>query len=478
MRRRTLAEVARAVGGSVRPADARSVIVKGVSIDSRDAGPGQLFVALPGEHSDGHSFVEDALAQGAAGALVSAGRLSDTPRGAVVEVVDPGAALLELARDERSALPATVIGITGSTGKTCTKDLTAAVLARRFQVVASAASFNNEVGLPLTILSAGEATEAIVCEMGSRGPGHIRLLCDVARPQIGVVTGVGLAHMQLFGSPEVLRDAKAELPESLPEDGTAVLNADDRVVRAFSDRTKARVLFFGSAADADVRAGHVTVRRHTGTASFDLVTPSGVAPVSLTVPGQHMVSNALAAAAVGHILHLSVEEIAGGLSTATITAGRMEVFETADGLRIIDDSYNANPTSMAAALRSARWMAGDGRCIAVLGTMAELGPISAEEHERVGELLARLGIDVLIAVGEEARLTALGAEREGVEPDRIVECEGVDQAVEAVRAVAGPGDLVLVKASRAARLERVAEALRGLGPLAPPATAPAEGKTA
>jgi UDP-N-acetylmuramoyl-tripeptide--D-alanyl-D-alanine ligase len=326
--------------------------------------------------------------------------------------------------------------------------------------VASEASFNNEVGLPLTLLSTEGTTEAVVCEMGSRGLGHIRLLCDVARPRIGVVTNVGVAHMELFGSPEVLRDAKAELPESLPANGTAVLNADDRVVRTYAERTPASTLLFGTSPEADIRAAAVSIERHTGMASFDLVTPSGRAPVALVVPGEHMVSNALAAAGVGHALGLSVEEIASGLSKARVTGGRMEVFETADGIRVINDAYNANPASMAAALRSARWMAGDGRCIAVLGTMAELGAISAEEHDRVGELLARLHVDFLIAVGKEARLTALGAEREGVEPERIVLCDDVLQAVEAVRRIAATGDLVLVKASRAARLERVADALR------------------
>jgi UDP-N-acetylmuramoyl-tripeptide--D-alanyl-D-alanine ligase len=471
MRPRTLDEVARAMSGEVRPPESGAAMATGVAFDSREVVPGDLFVALSGDRTDGRAFVSDALARGAAAAIVGrdAGT-NDRVAGARIVVADPAAALLDLARDERSHLSATVVGITGSTGKTCTKDLAAAVLAERLRVVASVASFNNEVGLPLTLLSADERTEAIVCEMGSRGPGHIRLLCKVAQPSIGVVTNVGVAHMELFGSPEVLRDAKAELPESLPPNGTAVLFADDPVVRTYADRTDAGVLLFGMSAEADVRAREVSLERHTGTASFDLQSPSGSAAVRLAVPGEHMVPNALAAAAVGHALGLHVEEIAGALATARVTAGRMDVFETEEGLRVIDDSYNANPTSMAAALKSARWMADGGRCIAVLGTMAELGPISSEEHERVGELLARLGIDVLVAVGEEARLTAIGAEREGVEPERIYLCDDVDQAVEAVRRLAVPGDLVLIKASRAARLERVAEALR--------TSARFEGKTA
>ena len=401
MRERTLAEVALAVGGEVRPVDAGSIVVGGVAIDSRRARSGVLFVALPGERSDGHDFVADAKAHGASGAMVASHRIAaGALPGPVVAVDDPAAALLGLARDERTALTGAVIGITGSTGKTCTKDLTAAVLRERLRVVASEASFNNEVGLPLTLLSADGTTEAVVCEMGSRGLGHIRLLCDVAQPSIGVVTNVGVAHMELFGSPEVLRDAKAELPESLPAGGTAVLNADDRVVRTYAKRTPAGTLLFGSSPDADIRAAAVSIERHSGRASFDLVMPSGRSPVALVVPGEHMVSNALAAAGVGHALGLSVEEIARGLSTARVTGGRMEVFETADGIRVVNDAYNANPASMAAALRSARWMAGDGRCIAVLGTMAELGPISAEEHDRVGELLARLRVDFLVAVGK------------------------------------------------------------------------------
>ncbi|MDP8956321.1 MAG: UDP-N-acetylmuramoyl-tripeptide--D-alanyl-D-alanine ligase [Actinomycetota bacterium] len=458
MKARTLAEVAAVTGGTVS-ADAAGREFNSVSIDSRTTRPGDLFVAVVGERSDGHRFVRAAMDAGAAGAMVQRGAPLDDRHG-VVEVEDTRAALLDLARAARSALSATVVGITGSTGKTCTKDFAAAVLRERFNVVASPASFNNEVGLPLTILMAAGDTEVIVCEMGSRGPGHIRLLCDVAQPHIGVVTNVGVAHMELFGSPEVLRAAKRELPESLPQDGVAVLNADDPVVKGYAEHTEGKPLFFGRSIDADVRAKRISVSRQNGRATFDLVTPSGAASVMLPVPGEHMVSNALAAAAVGTALGLTAEESAVRLESAEVSGGRMEVFKNADDVTVVDDSYNANPTSMAAALKAARWMAGAGRCIAVLGTMAELGAISAEEHRRIGELLVRVGIDVLITVGEEARVIAAGAEREGLERHHIHVCDRVDEAGALVRSLAGPGDLVLVKASRAVGLDRLAHALR------------------
>jgi UDP-N-acetylmuramoyl-tripeptide--D-alanyl-D-alanine ligase len=457
MKRRSLGDVVRAVGGSMRSGSAGEVMVTGVAVDSRRAGPGSVFFALAGERSDGHAFVADAFSRGAVGAVVRGG--SAAAGGAMIDVPDPARALLDLARDERAGIHGTVVGITGSTGKTCTKDFTAAVLAERLRVVASPASFNNEVGLPLTILQATEDTEAIVCEMGSRGPGHVRLLCEVARPTIGVVTNVGVAHMELFGSPGVLRDAKAELPESLPPDGVAVLNADDRVVRGYATRTEARTVLVGTSREAHVRAEAVSLDPQRGTARFRLATPEGSADVVLTVAGEHMVSNAVAAAGVGWALGMSAGELAQGLRLARVTGGRMEVHWTADGLRVVNDAYNANPTSMAAALRAARWMAGGGRCVAVLGPMAELGTIAREEHLRVGELLVRLGIHFLVAVGEEARPIAAGAQHEGLEPDRIHLVDDPAQAVEVIRSVARPGDLVLVKASRSARLERVADAL-------------------
>ncbi|MBA3551611.1 MAG: UDP-N-acetylmuramoyl-tripeptide--D-alanyl-D-alanine ligase [Actinobacteria bacterium] len=448
--------------------------VNGCAIDSRRVRPGDLFVALSGGHVDGHHYIGEAFARGAAAALVRRGgwaRSRDAPAGPIVEVDDPARALLDLARAERGRLSATVIAVTGSTGKTCTKDFTAAVLGRRLRVTASPASFNNEVGLPLTILAADGTTQAVVCEMGSRGRGHIRALCEIARPQVGVVTNVGLAHLELFGSLEALHAAKAELPQALPAGGTAVLNADDPVVRGYADSTDADVVRFGLGHDAVVRAEALALEERTGRSRFRLETPDGRATVHLPVPGEHMVANALAAAAVGWVLGVPVEESAAGLAAAQVGGSRMEVFETPAGLRIVNDAYNANPASMAAALKAARWMAGDGRCIAVLGPMAELGPDSADHHERLGELLVRLGIDGLVTVGDRARRIAVGAEREGLEPERIVTCGDSDEAVEALRTFLGPRDLVLVKASRAAHLDRVAKALRDRSTSATPGDA-------
>jgi UDP-N-acetylmuramoyl-tripeptide--D-alanyl-D-alanine ligase len=389
--------------------------------------------------------------------MIARERGNDSP---VVVVNDTGRALLALAADERDHMAARVLAITGSTGKTSVKDLTAAVLALRYRVTASPRSFNTEVGVPLTLLSGSDETDVVVCEMGSRGRGHISLLAEVARPLVGVVTNVGPAHLEMFGSLEGVAEAKAELVEALPEDGTAVLNADDPVVREFSRRTNARTLLYGTADDAAVRGEDLSLDGDA-MASFTLRTAEGSERVELAVPGEHMAWNALAACGGGVALGLSAGECAAALKEARISPWRMEVFDTDDGVRVVNDAYNANPTSMAAALKAARWMAGEGRCIAVLGEMAELGGFSGEEHERVGELVARLGIERLITVGTPARRISVGATREGVEPERVTACETVEEALAAIRSVARTGDVVLVKASRRAGLERLAEVLRG-----------------
>jgi UDP-N-acetylmuramoyl-tripeptide--D-alanyl-D-alanine ligase len=447
-----LSYVAEAVQGALSGQD---VTTARVAVDSRDVEEGDLFVALRGERVDGHSFVASAFDAGAAAALVDR-EIRDGP---CIVVADTEAALRALAVDERASLTGTVIGITGSTGKTSVKDLTAAVLGMRFRVAASPRSFNTEVGVPFTLLNADPEAEAVVCEMGSRGPGHIRSLTEVARPEVGVVTNVGLAHMEMFGSTEAVADAKAELVEALPADGTAVLNADDEVVRGFSSRTAARALRFGTAPDADVRADDIRLD-DLGRPSFTLRTDDGAERVELPIAGEHMAWNALAAAATGVALGLTAGECAAGLKDARLSAWRMEVVEASDGYRIVNDAYNANPASMAAALRAAAWMARGGRCIAVLGHMAELGSIADREHERVGELAGRLGIARLVVVGPPARRIAVGATREGVEPDRVTAVDTVEEAAAAVREQVRAGDVVLVKGSRVAGLERLVEALR------------------
>jgi UDP-N-acetylmuramoyl-tripeptide--D-alanyl-D-alanine ligase len=453
VRPRALSDIARAIGGVVRGRDASAT---SAATDSRTAAAGSLFFALRGEHADGHDFVPDALAHGAVGAVVHRVGID----GPVIEVDDTGRALLALAADERRRMAGTtVIGITGANGKTSVKDFAAAILATRFRTHASPASFNNEIGLPLTILGAPEGAEIVIAEMGARHPGDVALLCEVARPHAVVVTNVGVAHMEVFGSWETIVEAAAEPLEFLAEDGIAILCADDPIVRGYAKRTGARVLTFGVASAADVRAQGVTLD-DDGRARFLLVTGTEREPIELPIPGEHMVPNALAAAACGIAFGLSAAECAAALKGARLSHWRMETFTNADGIRVVNDAYNANPDSMAAGLKTARWMANGTRMAAVLGHMAELGPIAFDEHERIGEIVVRIGVDRLVTVGAQAETIARAAIREGILPEDVACYATADEAVADVRAWARPGDVVLVKGSRIVGLERVAEALR------------------
>jgi UDP-N-acetylmuramoyl-tripeptide--D-alanyl-D-alanine ligase len=458
VRPRTLASIADATRGSVAAADADTEVASVVA-DSRRAQPGSLFVALPGDRVDGHRFVDEASANGATAAMVRRDADVAVP---AVRVDDTGAALLALAADERRRFHGTVVAITGANGKTTTKDLTAAVAATRWRTHASPDSFNTEVGVPLTVLVAPEGTEVIVAELGARHVGDVATLCPVADPAIAVVTNVGVAHMAIFGSWEAIVEASAEPVEALGDDGVAILNADDPVVAAYASRTPARVRTFGRSAHADVRADAVAVG-HDGCAAFDVISGQERAAVSLSIPGEHMVANALAAIAVGVELDVPLEICAAALASARVTRWRMETTRTATGITIVNDAYNASPESVAAALRTARWMARDGRLIAVLGQMAELGPIAASEHERVGELAARLHVDRLITVGADAEPIAVAAVREGVEPENVAAYEDLDAALADVLTFVRPGDVVLAKGSRVTGLEvlasRLAEAL-------------------
>jgi UDP-N-acetylmuramoyl-tripeptide--D-alanyl-D-alanine ligase len=450
---RPLSEIAAAVRGTLRGPDA---VVSVVRTDSRAVGPDDLFVAIAGERVDGHDFVADAFERGAVAAVVHRPEIAGT----VIEVPDTGRALLELAADERTRMTDTrVVGITGSNGKTSAKDLAAAVVGTRLRTHASPASFNNEIGLPLTLLGAASGVEIVVAEMGARREGDVRLLCDVARPDAVVVTNVGVAHMGVFGSWEQIVRAGAEPVEWLGADGTAIVNADDPVARSYADGSDANVITFGVDPGADVRAADVELGPDAR-ARFVLCSTDEREPVELAVPGEHMVSNALAAAAVGRWTGMTLAECAAALKGAGVARWRMETFTGPSGIVVVNDAYNANPESMAAALKAARWMAEGTRLAAVLGHMAELGPIAFEEHERLGELVVRIGVERLVTVGEEARAIARAAIREGQLPEDVATYDDPVGAVQDVRAWASPGDVVLVKGSRVAGLERVAEALR------------------
>jgi UDP-N-acetylmuramoyl-tripeptide--D-alanyl-D-alanine ligase len=451
------ATIAERVGGTLLgDGDAR---VTGVAIDTRRLEPGDMFVALPGEQADGHAFVRDAIRAGATAVLVRPG--SSLPDGAASIVVDDTLeALGRLAGSARGHLSAKVVAITGSSGKTITKELTASVARGRFRTVASEASFNNEIGVPLTILEADEATEVLILEVGARGVGHIASLMPMIGPDVSVVLNVGVAHIGMFGSAEAIATAKGELVEGLGAEGVAVLNADDAAVSAMASRTNAAVIRFGSSEDADVRASDVSMD-DDARATFTLTTRSGSAEVTLGIPGEHIVSDALAAAAVGVALGMDAPSIASGLSATPSPAWRMQTIEASGGWRVLNDAYNSNPASLAAGLKTLVAMARGRRTWAVLGVMAELGDQTIAEHDRMGRLAVRLGVGRLVAVGEEMRPLYEAARMEGMTPEEAVMVAGADEAARVVLAGIEPGDVVLVKASRAAGLERVALALAG-----------------
>jgi len=450
----TLAEVAAATGGRLLEADG-TVVAGAVVVDSRAARSGALFVALPGSRADGSHFAAQALEAGAVAVLARPGAVAAGPR---IEVHDPLAALGALGAAVRARSSAHVVGVTGSTGKTTTKDLLAAVLATRLATVANTASFNNEVGLPLTLTRLDPGTQALVVEMGARGPGHIAALARLARPEIGVVLNVGIAHLGMFGTQAAIAAAKGELVEALPAHGTAVLNADDPLVAAMAGRTAARVLQFGLGPGAEVRAEGIALDGD-GRAHFKLRTPAGGAETCLPVPGEHLVPDALAAAAAAHALGLEPEGIAAGLREAALSPMRMQVERRADGLTVINDAYNANPTSMAAALKALVAARRGGRAVAVLGEMAELGEHAAAEHDRAGRLAARLGVDRLVGVGELGELIVRAARMEGMRPGEAVPAADATAAVAALEPWLQPADVVLVKASRVVALDQVAERL-------------------
>ncbi|MET7762026.1 UDP-N-acetylmuramoyl-tripeptide--D-alanyl-D-alanine ligase [Streptomyces sp. NPDC005336] len=463
----SLAEIAGLVGGQPHDIPDPDLKVTGpVVIDSREVRPGSLFAALPGDRVDGHDFARGAVEAGAVAVLAARPvGTADAPVPAIV-VPDVIAAMGALARAVVERLGTKVVALTGSAGKTSTKDLIAQLLQRHGPTVWTPGNFNNEIGLPLAALTADGTTQHLVLEMGARGKGHIRYLTDLTPPRIGLVLNVGTAHIGEFGGREQIAEAKGELVEALPraeDGGVAVLNADDPLVRAMASRTKARTVLFGEAENADVRAENVRLA-DGGRPAFTLHTPTGCSEVTMRLYGEHHVSNALAAAAVAHELGMSVDEIAVALSEAgQLSRWRMEVTERSDGVTVVNDAYNANPESMRAALRALAAMGAatpGRRTWAVLGRMAELGEESLAEHDAVGRLAVRLNVSKLVAVGgQEAAWLDMGAKNEGSWGEESVHVSDVRAAVDLLRSELRPGDVVLVKASRSVGLERLAQAL-------------------
>lgn len=476
----TLREIADVIGGRLHNATGDEKITGTVEFDTREMTKGGLYVALPGARVDGHDLAAQAVEQGAAGVL--AAREVDAPAVIVPPVTDgnarafvlssdkdgSGAAVLaglaRIARHVADRLPNLVIvGVTGSSGKTSTKDLIGQVLAPLGTTVAPPGSFNNELGHPWTVLRADGDTKHLVLEMSARGLGHIAKLCAVAPPHIGVVLNVGTAHISEFGSQEGIAQTKGELVEALPEDGLAVLNADDPLVAAMASRTKARVVLVGENKNADIRATDITLDDEAR-ASFRLVTPQGEADVKLAVHGAHQVGNSLSAVAVALELGATVDQVAQWLSNAQrASEHRMDVRTRADGVTVVDDAYNANPESVRAALKSLATMAraggGQRRSWAVLGKMAELGESHVSAHDEIGRLAVRLDISRLVVIGEAARPMHQGAHLEGSWGEESVLVPDVDAAVALLRDELQAGDVVLVKASKSEALWRVAEEL-------------------
>lgn len=410
--------------------------VDGASIDSRSVAAGRLFVPLVAER-DGHDFIPAAIDGGAAAYLTAHDPLAD-PRATAIQVGDTMDALSRLGAAARDRLPEAVIGVTGSVGKTSVKDLLASVLATTFRTASSEKSFNNEIGVPLTLVNAPAGTEVLVQEMGARGIGHIRRLCDVARPSAAIVTMVAEVHTSEFAGLDAVAQGKGELVEAIPVDGFVVLNGSDARVRTMAERTDARVLTYG--VSGDVVAQKVGVDDDLR-ARFRLSSPWGSADVQLTVHGVHQVGNALAAAAAGLAQGVPIDAVAAGLEAAALSPWRMELRRTEAGAVVINDAYNSNPTALAAAMHSLAAIDARRR-VAILGLMAELGDHSEARHAEMGDLAHELDIEVISVA---CPLYGTG-----------IDVPTPEAAVDALGAL-GAGDAVLVKASRSAGLESVAE---------------------
>ncbi|MFZ3013249.1 MAG: UDP-N-acetylmuramoyl-tripeptide--D-alanyl-D-alanine ligase [Nitrospira sp.] len=444
--------------------------IRGISLDTRSLQPGDLFLAFQGDRFDGHDFVATALSRGAAGAIVldsydvsgiSLRRGSKRAQPFILGVRDPLHVYQQLAAYHRSRFHIPVVAVTGSNGKTTTKEMVASVMSHRWKILKTEGNLNNRVGVPQTLLRLNERHKGAVIEMGVDNLGQTTRLCEIVRPTIGIITNIGPDHLEFFGTMEVSAQAKAEILDLLPPDGVAILNADDSYYDYLAARARCRVVSFGFSSKADVRAMDLESDGRNGTI-FRLLLPGMVrrTAVHIRVQGDHNVTNALAAGAVGSILGLPGGVIAQGLSRFRPAAMRSQV-RVSQGVKLIIDCYNANPASMKAAVQLLAQTGAKRKRIAVLGDMLELGPNAAQMHEEVGGFVARHGIDQLVACGPLGRSLAKGAKQAGLDQAHILEVPDAVAAADAIKTFVKPGDTVLIKASRGMKLELVADALRG-----------------
>ena len=428
------------------------VSVERISTDSRTIKSGELFVALRGETFDGHAFVEDVAKSGAAGAVVDPNwRGKVPPQFAIIRAEDTLLAYQNLAANYRKSLSIKVLAITGSNGKTSTKDFSASVIDRKFHVTKTQGNFNNHVGLPRTILETTSQHEVGVWEIGMNHPGEVASLAKIAAPDAAIITNIGVAHIEFMGTREAIAREKGALVEAVGTKGTVILNADDPFSTGIAERTSAHVIFAGTKGGA-IRA--IDVQQRADGSDFTIIEGAHRCRAQLPVPGLHMVQNALLAVAAGRAFGLSLEEAAAGLASAPLTKARLQIKEV-NGVQFLDDSYNANPDSMKAALQTLVELDTDGKKIAVLGEMRELGNETLRGHEEVGEAAAAFKVDHLIGIGEMGGVIARAAEKGGLDNSAAV--GSTMEAADLLIDIAEPGDLVLIKGSRLARTEEVIE---------------------
>lgn len=457
MYRFTAGEIAKALSGELVQGDAGKFFDR-VSTDTRQITEGDLFIALSGERFDAHDFVDRAISGGAGGLIVSRRVETGSWEGPVILVSDTLKGLQDLARYNRCQFKGVVVGVTGSNGKTSTKDMISSVLEQKFQTLKTQGNFNNHIGLPLTLLKLDDSFGAAVLEMGMRGLGEIDLLASITKPDGAVITNIGETHIERLGSVSNIARAKGEILDHIEPSGFAVLNGDDENVRRQAERCRGKIIYYGTEGSKAISASDISTSGGKSTV-FTLTTPGGSIEVNMPVPGKHNVLNALAAAGVGLEAGLDLQEIKNGLERAVLTGMRLEIIE-GQKATIIDDTYNANPASVKAALQILADVGKGCRKVAILGDMYELGLRAAAGHREVGAEAAAIKVDILITVGKLASDIALGATFTNEPPAEIISLNTNTEVKKYLHKIIRPGDVVLVKGSRGMKLEEIVHELR------------------